>query len=55
MKVIIELVEEVKERYLVEFDGDLANFDPIEHMVDKNMVNSKVSSADYDWYLIGDK
>jgi len=52
MKVIIELVEEVKERYLIEFNGDFADFDPIEHCIEKNMVYSKTNSAEYDWYLI---
>lgn len=52
MKICIELVEEVKEVYEVEYDGNLEDFDPIEHMVESNMVHQKVGNSDYEWYLL---
>lgn len=47
MKVRIELTEEVTEIYEVEYDGDMENFDPIEYMIDKYLVSSKVGNSDY--------
>ena len=55
MRVRVSLMEEVFEVYEVEYDGDMEDFDPIEHCVEKNLVYQEPIDSSYEFNEIKQK
>ena len=48
-------MEEVFEVYEVEFDGDMEDFDPIEHCIERNLVSQETIDSRYQFNEIKQK
>lgn len=55
MRVRVNLMEEVFEVYEVEFDGDMEDFDPIEHCIERNLVSRETIDSRYQFNKIKQK